>query len=93
MKLTYLCQSNDFQKNIKLIIESAKLLKDRGVKFKLLMVGTGYNEKYIKDYTIELGLQNEVIYTGRVSDKKNTVGHLYKKRSFAFPFASTTHHQ
>jgi 1,2-diacylglycerol 3-alpha-glucosyltransferase len=74
-----------FQKNIKLIIESAKLLKDRGVKFKLLMVGTGYNEKYIKDYTIELGLQNEVIYTGRVSDRRILSGIYTRSDLLLFP--------
>ncbi|MDD4003277.1 MAG: glycosyltransferase [Clostridia bacterium] len=74
-----------FQKNIKLIIESAKLLKDRGVKFKLLMVGTGYNEKYIKDYTIELGLQNEVIYTGRVSDRRILSGIYARSNLLLFP--------
>lgn len=58
------------QKNIKLIISSAKLLKDSGLKFKLFMVGTGFDEKYIKEYTKELGLEEDVIYTGRISDRK-----------------------
>ena len=58
------------QKNIELTISSAKLLKESGLKFKLFMVGTGFDEKYIKEYTKELGLEEDVIYTGRISDRK-----------------------
>jgi glycosyltransferase involved in cell wall biosynthesis len=74
-----------FQKNIKMLINSAKRLKDKGVKFKLLMVGTGYNEKFIKEYTLELGLENNVIYTGRVADRKVLSGIYLRSKLLLFP--------
>jgi glycosyltransferase involved in cell wall biosynthesis len=74
-----------FQKNIKLIINSAKILKDKGVSFRLFMVGTGYNEKYIKDYTQELGLSENVIYTGKIADRNLLSGIYLRSSLLLFP--------
>lgn len=74
-----------FQKNIKLIIESAKMLRDKNIKFKLFMVGTGYNEKFIKEYTRELGIDNIVIYTGRIADRNLLQGIYLRSRLLFFP--------
>ena len=74
-----------FQKNIKLIINSAKILKDKNLKFKLFMVGTGYNEKYIKELTTELGLDNNVIYTDRIADRKILSGIYLRSKLLLFP--------
>lgn len=74
-----------FQKNIKLIINSAKLLKDKNIKFKLFMVGTGYNEKFIKEYTKELGLKDNVIYTGRIADRNILSGIYLRSELLLFP--------
>lgn len=74
-----------FQKNIKLTIDSVKLLRDKNIKFKLFMVGTGYNEKFIKEYTTELGLDNYVIYTGRIADRNILSGIYLRSKLLMFP--------
>lgn len=74
-----------FQKNIKLIVESAKILRHMGYKFKLFMVGTGYNEKYIKDYTKQLNIENDVIFTGRIADRKLLEGIYLRSSLLLFP--------
>lgn len=73
------------QKNIKLTISSAKLLKDNGLKFKLFMVGTGFDERFIKEYTEELELTDDVIYTGRIADRNLLSGIYSRSKLLLFP--------
>ncbi|MBQ7977244.1 MAG: glycosyltransferase [Clostridia bacterium] len=56
------------QKNILLIPEALKILKERGVKFKMYYVGTGPDENKLRKLIEELELQDDIILLGRVED-------------------------
>ena len=50
------------------ILEAVKMLKDDGIKVKLLIAGTGESEQAIRDKAAELDIVHEVIMAGFVSD-------------------------
>lgn len=50
------------------ILEAVKMLKDDGIKVKLLIAGTGEAEQSIRDKATELDIVHEVIMAGFVSD-------------------------
>ena len=56
-------------KNIRLILDSLKLLSDRGMDFRMVMLGMGPDENAIKKYTRKLGLDSKVIFTGQLLDR------------------------
>ena len=56
-------------KNIKIIMDALKLLKDRGIDFRMLMVGMGPDEFAIKKYCKKLMLDDKVIFTGQILDR------------------------
>ena len=56
-------------KNIGLILDACRLLKDRGRDFRMLMVGMGPDEKAIKKYCRRLALDDKVIFTGQLYDR------------------------
>lgn len=49
-----------------LLLEALALLKDRGLIYKLKIVGTGHVEGDLKESAVKLGLQDQVEFTGRV---------------------------
>ena len=74
-----------WQKNIKLIIESLRLLKNNNFKFKMVMVGTGYNEAAIKKLVNDMELMNNFIFTGPISDRDALCGLYLRADLFLFP--------
>lgn len=56
-------------KNIKIIIEACKILKDRGRDFRMLMLGMGPEENAIKKFTRRLGMDDKIIFTGQIADR------------------------
>ena len=56
-------------KNIRIILEACKLLKDNGKDFKMIMIGMGPEEMQIKRLCTKLGLNDKVIFTGQILDR------------------------
>ncbi|MDE6107494.1 MAG: glycosyltransferase family 4 protein [Oscillospiraceae bacterium] len=50
------------------ILDALKLLREKGKKPKLLIAGTGNYEEQVKAHCKELGLENQVVFLGFVSD-------------------------
>lgn len=72
-------------KNIHFIVESLKLVKDRGMKFKMLFVGSGPDQSSTEELTKSLGLENEILFLGKVMDRTQ-ISALYKLADlFLFP--------
>lgn len=72
-------------KNIFFILDALKLLKQDGVKFKMLYVGTGADEKKLKLKINEYDMEDCVFLTGRITDRK-ILSSLYKRANlFLFP--------
>ncbi len=58
-------------KNQRLILDTLRLLKDRGGGYVLVMAGSGKDEQDIRRYAASLGLTGEdVLFTGLVSDRE-----------------------
>lgn len=56
-------------KNIRLILDACKIMKDCGKEFKLILLGFGVDEKAIKKYYKKLGLCDNIIWTGKILDR------------------------
>ena len=56
-------------KNLEFTINALKILKDRGINFKMLFVGHGFDDDYFKNLCKKLGLHDKVIFTGQITDK------------------------
>lgn len=58
----------NWKKNIKRILESCALLKKKGLNFQLVLAGQGPDRKEIEREGKKLGIGNEMIFTGHLSD-------------------------
>ena len=72
-------------KNIFFILDSLKKLKEDGFKFKMLYVGTGPDEKKLKTRIEEYNMADEVIMTGRITDRMLLSGIYARASLFLFP--------
>ena len=72
-------------KNIFFILDSLKLLKSDGFKFKMFYVGSGSDEKKLASKIIEYNLSDCVFMTGQVKDREE-LSAMYKRADlFLFP--------
>ena len=58
-------------KNIRMILDACKLLKDEGLDFRMVMLGIGPDEGAIKKYTNKLQLGDRVIFTGQIQNRRD----------------------
>ena len=72
-------------KNIFFIADSLKLLKDKGQKFKMFFVGSGQDEEKLKEKVIELGIEEDVIFTGKIMDREFLKAIFSRANLFLFP--------
>ena len=56
-------------KNVKLILDACRMLKNAGKDYRLLMVGMGPDEGAMKKYTRKISLEDKVIFTGQIIDR------------------------
>ncbi len=56
-------------KNIKIIADACRRLKNNDFNFRLIMIGTGPDENAIKKYIRKNGLDGNVIFTGQILDR------------------------
>ena len=71
-------------KNVFFIVDALNELKNK-IKFKMLFVGTGQDEKELKKYIKELGLTDKIILCGKVSDRKLLSDYYVRSDLFLFP--------
>ena len=72
-------------KNIFFILDSLKLLKEDGFKFKMFYVGSGSDEKKLAAKILEYDLSDCVIMTGQIKDREE-LSAMYKRADlFLFP--------
>ena len=72
-------------KNIFFILDSLKLLKEDGVQFKMLFVGTGPDEKKLKLKIKEYNMEDCIILTGRLTDRILLSSIYARSDLFLFP--------
>ncbi|MBP5177591.1 MAG: glycosyltransferase, partial [Clostridia bacterium] len=57
------------QKNILIIVEVLRRLKERGLVFRMLYVGYGPDKKKLENKILEEGVEKECVLVGKISDK------------------------
>ena len=72
-------------KNIFFILDTLKELKRRGVKFKMLFVGSGPDFNNLKKKIEKYEMSNEVIMTGKIMDRELLKAIYYRATLFIFP--------
>lgn len=75
-----------WQKNLKLVLDSFRLLCDESDEYRLVIVGTGIAAQEIRDYSASLGLSEEQVrFTGVISDRDLLSGVFLNADLFFFP--------
>ncbi len=75
-----------WQKNLKLVLDTFRLLCDESDDYRLVIVGKGIAENEIKDYAASLKLSGEqVLFTGGISDRDLLSGVFLNADLFFFP--------
>lgn len=72
-------------KKLDLALKAMKIVKEKGYKFKYLVVGDGNYLETLKTHTKELNLENEVIFTGKIMDRNLLSAHYLRSDLFIFP--------
>lgn len=72
-------------KNIRLILDTLRLVKRAGLPFHMLMVGGGLDSDAIRRYAAENGLENEMIFTGPIYDREELRTYYSAADAFLFP--------
>ncbi len=75
-----------WHKNLRLIIDSCALLKQRGVPYRAIIVGMGYDAEAIKRHARESGLgEEDMLFTGIIRDRELLAGLELSASLFYFP--------
>ncbi len=72
-------------KRLDLALDALKVLKDKGVEFTYVIVGSGSYEDKLKSRVEELGLTDNVIFTGKIMDRELLSGYYLASDLFIFP--------
>lgn len=72
-------------KNLKLLCDSLKILKDRGLDFKMIFVGGGFDKDELARYIKEKDIKDRCIMTGEVDDRKILQAYFLRSDLMLFP--------
>ena len=72
-------------KNIDLVIDSCKILKQENFHFKLFIVGGGQDEKYFKKKVNANNLSKEIVFVGKILDQSLKSAYLASADLNVFP--------
>ena len=74
-----------WEKNVRLLIDALKLIKDKGKAFKMVFVGEGYASDDMKKLVRKYNLQDNVVFLGVITDR-NELQRVYAASDlFVFP--------
>jgi len=74
-----------WEKNVRLIIESLKIVKDSGYSFKMVFAGEGYALTEMKKLVSKYELQNHVVFVGLITDREALKCIFAASDLFVFP--------
>lgn len=72
-------------KNLGLICDALKILKEKNKDFKMLWVGGGFDIDELKKIVNKYGLSENCIFTGSINDRKKLQGYYLRSDVFLFP--------
>jgi len=74
-----------WEKNVRLLIDALKIIKDKGKAFKMVFVGEGYASDDMKKLVRKYNLQDNVVFLGVITDR-NELQRVYAASDlFVFP--------
>jgi uncharacterized protein (TIRG00374 family) len=74
-----------WQKNLRLVLDTMKMLKDSGGGYYAVIAGEGYDSTAIREYTKKIGIEDSVLFTGQISDRALLYGLYSASGLFFFP--------
>lgn len=72
-------------KNIKFTLDALKILHDRGISFKMIFVGEGYDKDDIISYARDSGILGKCIFAGLITDRERLRVYYSLADLFLFP--------
>ena len=72
-------------KRLDLVLDALKIVKERGVDFRFLVVGDGSYKEKLENKAKDLALADRVIFTGKVMDRALLSGYYLRSDLFMFP--------
>ncbi len=72
-------------KNLDFLLESLKILKEKNFDFKMFMIGGGNDEAKLKEMCKNFDLENNIIFTGKITDQNLLSKYYYFADLFCFP--------
>lgn len=72
-------------KGIRLILDALKIIFDKGLDFRMMIVGDGMDRAEMEDYARELGIYDKCIFTGAVTDREELRVYYTAGELFLFP--------
>ena len=79
------CGRMMWYKNIKITLDSLKILSDAGIKYKMFFVGDGPDRPSIEEYAKKIGVYSNTIFTGAVYDREKVRAYFSRADLFLFP--------
>ncbi|MBW6458708.1 MAG: glycosyltransferase, partial [FCB group bacterium] len=73
------------QKNIAMIIDALKILKNKNLDFKMIFVGEGKSKEEFENMIGDYHLSNRVCFTGMILDRNELKGLYARANLFIFP--------
>lgn len=72
-------------KGLKLIFDSLRVLSDKNIKYKFIIVGDGGDRTEMEEYAQKLGIYNNCIFTGAINDREELRYYYTAANLFLFP--------
>ena len=72
-------------KRLDVLIDAMKILKDKGIKFKFFVVGDGVYREELMSKATALGLDDVIVFTGRLPERSDMVPYYLRANLFLFP--------
>ncbi len=72
-------------KNIKIILDGLRIVKDANKDFKMIFVGGGFDYDEVVAYAKKIGLENDCIFTGSINDRQVLQGYYLRADLLLFP--------
>lgn len=79
------CGRMMWYKNLKIILDSLKILSQNGIKYKTFFVGDGPDRPAVEKYAKEIGIYERLVFTGSIIDREKVRGYFSRANLLLFP--------
>lgn len=79
------CGRMMWYKNIKIILDALKIISGAGIRSKTFFIGDGPDRPYIQQYSKDIGIYKDLIFTGSICDRETVRTFFSRADLFLFP--------